>query len=214
MKIEIWSDMMCPFCYIGKRRFEAALAQFEHKDCIEISWKSFQLNPDMVTQPDKNIHQYLADIKGWSLEQSRSMNAQVTDMAMDAGLHYDFEKAIVANTFQAHRLLQFAKSKNLGDAAEERMFKAYFTDGLNLDDTDTLLKLGKEIGLNASETEQILKTNAFAGDVKNDIQEAMNIGVRGVPFFVIDRKYAVSGAQQPETFLGALERAWNERTQA
>ena len=210
MKIEIWSDMMCPFCYIGKRRFEAALAQFPHKDQIEISWKSFQLNPDLVTQPGKNIHQYLAEIKGWSLDQAKSMNGQVTDMAKEAGLLYDFDKAVVANTYNAHRLLQLAKTKGKGDQAEERMFKAYFTDGLNLDDAETLMKLGAEIGLEASEVQQVINSQDFAENVDHDIQEAAHIGVRGVPFFVIDRKYAVSGAQQPETFLGALNRAWDE----
>ena len=131
MKVEIWSDVMCPFCYIGKRRFEAALLKFEHKDEVEIIWKSFQLNPHMKTDPEKNINQYLAEIKGWTLDQAESMNERVTQMAKAEGLHYDFDKAIVANSFDAHRLIQLAKTHNKGDEAEERLFKAYFSEGKN-----------------------------------------------------------------------------------
>lgn len=210
MKIEIWSDVMCPFCYIGKRKFENALAKFENKSAVTIDWKSFQLNPDMKTEPDKNISQYLAEIKGWSLEQAQEMNQNVSEMAKKVGLNYDLNKAIVANSFDAHRIVQLAKTKGLGDAMEERLFKGYFTEGLNIADHQTLVKIGMEIGLDATEISEVLKTTTFAEEVNNDVREAQQLGVRGVPFFVIDRKYGVSGAQESETFLNALNKAWEE----
>ena len=210
MKVEIWSDVMCPFCYIGKRRFEDALAQSPHKNEIEVEWKSFQLNPDMVTSPGTNINQYLAEIKGWTLEQSEEMNAHVTGMAAEAGLTYNFDKAIVANSFNAHRFSHLAKKHGLGDAAEEQLFKAYFTDGKNTDDINTLIELGTAIGLNAAEVKQTLESDAYAGEVKEDIIEAQRLGVRGVPFFVLDRKYGISGAQAVPVFEETIEKAFTE----
>src|SRR6218665_2873452 len=159
MKVEIWSDVMCPFCYIGKRKFENALAQFEHKENVEIVWKSFQLNPSMKTVPGKSINQYLAEIKGWSVEQAKTMNDRVTGIAKAVGLHYDFDKAVVANSFDAHRLIQFAKTKGKGDAAEEALFKAYFTEGKNTADHAVLLDLAKSIGLAEAETKQVLDSD-------------------------------------------------------
>ncbi len=154
MKVEIWSDVMCPFCYIGKRRFESALAEFAHKDDVEIEWKSFQLNPDLVTDPSLNITQYLADIKGWTLDYAQQLNNNVTEMAAGEGLTYDFEKAVVANSFDAHRFAHLAKKYGLGDAAEETLFRGYFTEGLNIADHDTLVELGTEIGLDKNEVKQ------------------------------------------------------------
>lgn len=214
MDVEIWSDIMCPFCYIGKRKFEHALSQFEHKDQINIVWKSFQLNPDMQTEPGKNINQYLAEIKGWSLDEAKRMNDRVTAMAQEVGLTYDFDKAVVANSFDAHRLIQLAKKSGLGDAIEERLFKAYFTEGRDTSDHATLVELGSEVGLEATTIQQILSSNEFAEAVKRDVYEAQQVGARGVPFFVLNRRYAVSGAQQPETFLGALNTAWADWTKA
>ncbi len=210
MKIEIWSDVMCPFCYIGKRKFENALAQFEHKEDVEIIWKSFQLNPDQETTPGKNINQYLAEIKGWSLEQAKSMNDRVTAMAKEVGLECDFDKAVIANSFDAHRLIQLAKKSGKGDAAEERLFKAYFTEGKNTGDREVLIQLGSEIGLDTTQVKEMLESNAYADDVHKDVYEAQQVGVRGVPFFVLGSKYAVSGAQESATFLQALNTTWNE----
>lgn len=212
IKVEIWSDVMCPFCYIGKRKFETALAQFKDKDKVEIVWKSFQLNADLKTDPSKNTIQHLAESKGWTMEYTNSTVQHVMEMAEGVGLHYDFNKAVVANSFDAHRLIQFAKSKNKGDAAEERLFKAYFTEGKNTADHTVLLQLGKEIGLEETELKQVLDSDAFAKEVKNDIQEAEKIGVSGVPFFVFNRKYAVSGAQDPEVFLKSLIKASEEKS--
>jgi predicted DsbA family dithiol-disulfide isomerase len=210
MKIEIWSDVMCPFCYIGKRRFEDALQQFAHKDSVEIEWKSFQLNPDMVTDPSVNINQYLADAKGWTLDYAQQMNNHVTEMAAEVGLTYHMDNAVVANSFNAHRFTHLAKKHGLGADAEEALFKAYFTDGKNVDDTDTLIELGTSIGLNAEEVKQTLATDAYADDVKHDIAEAQYLGIKGVPFFVMNNKYGVSGAQAVPVFTQTLEKAFEE----
>jgi len=210
MKIEIWSDVMCPFCYIGKRKFEAALDQLKDKKDIEIEWKSFQLSPDMTTNPDKNIHQYLAEHKGISLEEAKKMNNYVTEMAKNVGLDYHFEKAIVANSMMAHRFLHFSKTKYKQNEAEELLFKSYFTDGKNTDDLDTLIDLGKQLELDVLELTKVLKSNEFENDVKADIQEAQELGINGVPFFVFDRKYAISGAQETELFINTLQTAYQE----
>lgn len=200
MKIEIWSDIMCPFCYIGKRHLETALDQFPDQH-FEIEWKSFQLDPTIVPQPDKNVYEYLAERKGVSLEESKQMHAGVVARAAEVGLDYRFEKAVVSNSFDAHRLIQLAKTKGLGDPIEETFFKAYFTEGRDLNDKDTLMELCVGIGLNALDVKEVLEDETqFAGAVRNDISEAQQIGVRGVPFFVFDRKYAISGAQPIEHF--------------
>lgn len=207
MKVEIWSDVMCPFCYIGKRRFEEALTQFNNADEVEVVWKSYQLNPHLKTDPTINIHQYLANIKGIDLDDARQMNQQVTEMAESVGLAYDFDRAIVANSFDAHRLSHLAAQHGLGNAAEEALFKAYFTEGKNIADKETLIALGAGIGLSAEGIKQMLNTDAFADNVKHDVAEAQQLGVRGVPFFVFDRKFAVSGAQPTAIFLQTLEKA-------
>jgi predicted DsbA family dithiol-disulfide isomerase len=208
MKIEIWSDVMCPFCYIGKRRFEDALQQFEHKGEIAVEWKSFQLNPDMKTDPNLNINQYLADVKGWNLDYARRMNDHVTEMAAQVGLTYDFDKAVVANSFNAHRLSHLAKKLGLGDPMEEALFKAYFTDGKNIDDKDAMTELGVSIGLNADLVKQTLDSNDFADAVKQDIAQAQYLGISGVPFFVMNNKYGVSGAQAVPVFFETLEKSF------
>ena len=200
MKIEVWSDIMCPFCYIGKRHLEAALSAFPNEQ-FEIEWKSFQLDPSIVPQPDKNVYEYLAERNGLSVEESEQMHAGVVARAAEVGLDYHFEKAVISNSFTAHRLIQLAKTKGLGDAMEETFFKAYFTEGRDLNNPETLRELSVGAGLNATDVKAVLETeNMFADAVKNDISEAQQIGVRGVPFFVFDRKYAVSGAQPIEHF--------------
>jgi protein disulfide-isomerase len=200
MKIEVWSDIMCPFCYIGKRHLEAALSAFPGEQ-FEIEWKSFQLDPAIIPQPGKNVYEYLAERKGMSVEESRQMHAGVVARAAEVGLDYHFEKAVISNSFTAHRLIQLAKTKGLGDTMEETFFRAYFTDGKDLNDPSTLMELSVGAGLNALDVKDVLEDEtAFANAVKNDISEAQQIGVRGVPFFVFDRKYAISGAQPIEHF--------------
>lgn len=201
---------MCPFCYIGKRKFEAALAQFPQQDKIQVVWKSYQLTPDMVTQPDKTIHQFLAEHKGISLDAAKEMNDRVTEMAQTVGLDYQLDQSVVANSFQAHQFVHFAKQHGKQDEAEEMLFRAYFTDGKNIDDRDTLLGLGEEIDLDTAQLAESLDKQTFAGAVKQDIEEAQKIGVRGVPFFVFNRAYGISGAQDSEAFLQTLERSYSE----
>jgi len=210
MKVEIWSDVMCPFCYIGKRQFEQALKQFGHSNHIQIEWRSFQLNPGMETNPDASINDYLAESKGWSVDQARQMNRRVTNMAKDVGLTYDFDRAVVANSFDAHRLIQFAKTMDKGDKAEEALFHAYFTDGKNIADHKTLIKLAANIGLNPENATAVLESDQFTNAVKHDIEIARSLDIRGVPFFLFNRKYAISGARETEIFLKALKKAYSE----
>lgn len=211
MKVEIWSDIMCPFCYIGKRHYEAAIAKFADSANVEVVWKSFQLDPSLPKPASKlSTYAYLAERKGMSVDQSKALHQNVVEMAKNAGLNYDFDKAIVANSFDAHRLIQFAKTKGLGDAAEERLFKAYFMEGKDMSDVTTLIALGKEIGLNEVEVKDVVNSTAYTNEVNNDIEEAHQIGVQGVPFFVFDRKYAVSGAQPVEAFIKTLEKSFSE----
>lgn len=200
---------MCPFCYIGKRNYEAALKQFENSMRIELVWKSFQLDPSISPEAAQgNVYTYLANRKGMSYEQVVTMHEQVTAMARNAGLNYDFDHAVVANSLNAHRIIQMAKLKGLGDEAEEHFFAAYFTKGADLGDQAVLLAIGKDIGLSEEEVLQALNDGQYAQLVQDDLAEAQQIGVTGVPFFVIDRKYAISGAQPPEVFLQTLEQAY------
>lgn len=210
MKVEIWSDVMCPFCYIGKRRFEQAIEQFPGKDTVEVEWKSFQLDPEIKTIPGKSVNEYLADRKGWTIDYARKVNDRVTGMAREVGLLYDFDKAIAANSFDTHRLSHFAKKHGVQDAVEELLFKAYFTEGKNTADHETLIAIAVETGLNAEEVRAMLKSNDLSDDVNNDIYEAQRVGARGVPFFVFKNIYAVSGAQPSEQFLQVLNKISKE----
>ena len=210
MNVEIWSDVMCPFCYIGKRKFENALVQFPHKNNINIIWKSFQLDPTTITDPNLNTIEHLAYKKGWSKEQAEQTTAHVTNIAKQVGLDFHFEKAVVANSFDAHRLSHLAKKYGKQNELEEQLFKAYFTDGKNTADHNTLTEIGKAAGLAESEIANVLNSDLYAEEVHEDIEQAQQVGVRGVPFFMIDSKYAVSGAQESDTFLGALTKAYEE----
>lgn len=210
MKIEIWSDVMCPFCYIGKKRFDTALGKFPHKDEVDVEWKSYQLNPHLTTQADKNINEYLAEHKGISIEEARSLNEHVTAMAAEVGLTYKMDEAVVANSFMAHRMTHFAKTKGKQSELEELLFKSYFTEGKNIDDLETLLQLGEEIGLDKNELKSILEGNQFAEDVQKDIYEAHQVGLKGVPFFVYNNQYGISGAQPKELFEQTLQQAYDE----
>lgn len=201
---------MCPFCYIGKRRFEEALAGFEGRNDVEIEWKSFLLSPELKTDPTKNIHQFLAEHKNISLEEAKGMNNYVTNMAAQAGLIYDFDRAIPANSFNAHRFLHFAKKYGKQNEAEEKLFRAYFTEGKNIDDAQILMLLAIELGLDANKLAEAMNNGEFANDVIADINEAQQLGIRGVPFFVFNRKYAVSGAQESRAFAETLDKAFEE----
>ena len=211
MKVEIWSDIMCPFCYIGKRHFEKALSQLEDTGAIEIEWKSFQLDPTIPKTVKKiSVYQYLADAKGISYSESKEMHDNVVQSAKNVGLTYNYDNAIVANSFDAHRMIQFAKTKGLGDQLEEALFKAYFTDGKNIGDINDLLEIGVSIGIEKSTLIAVLESEQFTNEVNNDISDAQEIGVRGVPFFVFDRKYAISGAQPISVFIETIEKVLSE----
>jgi len=210
MKVEIWSDVMCPFCYIGKRRFEKALDQFDEKENIEIRWRSFQLAPDLKTDTEKSVYDYLAERKGWTPDYSKKVHQQLEVTAKEVGLEYDFDKAIPANSFKAHRFSHLAAKYNLQDIAEERLFAAYFTEGRNIDDSATLIQLGNELGLDPVEVARVLESGDYGDAVMKDINDAARVGVRGVPFFVFNNKYAVSGAQASDIFLQALKQSFAE----
>lgn len=210
MLVKIWSDVRCPFCYIGKKKFEAALEKFPQKDQVRVEWKSFQLDPSLKTDTSLSTLDYFVQTKGVSIEQARQMFSGATDMARKAGINFNIEESVPANSFMAHRLIQLAKSKDLGNEIEEALFKAHFEEAKNIDDTKVLVQVATSIGMNAEEVDSILKSDAFAYEVKQDEMEARNIGVSGVPFFVFEDKYAVSGAQSSEAFLQNLEKSWDE----
>lgn len=213
MEIEIWSDVLCPFCYIGKRKFETALQAFGQQDKVQITWKSFQLDPDFQASKGQNYSTYLQSRKGWSDQQVKEMLAHVTDMAQQAGLDFHFEKAILANSYQAHRLLHFAKEGGKQNELKEALLKAHFVEGKDVADLPTLTSLATSVGLDQHEVEAFLHSQTFEQEVQQDIYEARQVGVRGVPFFVFDRKYAVSGAQDSAVFLQALQKSFAEATQ-
>lgn len=210
LKVQIWSDIMCPYCYIGKRRIESALAQFDHKDTVEIEWKSFQLDAHFIASPGDNTIDHLAKKYQKDTTWAKEMIANMTQNAKNSGLDFHFDKAILANSFNAHRLLHLAKKYHLANELEEQLFKAYLTDGKDVNDLKTLSEIGQEIGLDHEAIEQVLHSDTYAKDVKQDIEEANAIGVQGVPFFVFDNKYAISGAQPVTAFVETLEKVWQE----
>ncbi|MBX2972069.1 MAG: DsbA family oxidoreductase [Flavobacteriales bacterium] len=211
MTIEIWSDVVCPFCYIGKREFESALQRFEHRDKVKVVWKSFELDPNAPERSEYDMYGMLVSKYGGTREDAKARVQGVVQRAKTVGLDYQMDKAIIGSSFHAHRLIQFAKAKGKGAEAEERLFRAYFIEGKHIADKTVLAQLAGEIGLDKAEAEQMLASTAYTDAVRADEREAQQVGVRGVPFFVIDRKYGVSGAQQSAHFLGALEQAWKER---
>ncbi|WP_276089211.1 DsbA family oxidoreductase [Pedobacter sp. JY14-1] len=207
MKVDIWSDIRCPFCYIGKRKFEAALEQFEHKDKIEVEWHSFELDPNLQNSTESPA-QYLADRYGRPVEWAMEMQENVSKTASEAGLQFNLDHSVVANSFDAHRLIQMAKADGLGDSVEESLFKAHFTDGKDISDHSELESIGASIGLDAFAIKTMLQGTDFSTEVRADEQMAAQIGIHSVPFFIFNQKLAVSGAQAPETFLGAMRQAW------
>lgn len=209
MQIEVWSDVMCPFCYIGKRRLEQALEQLSLNE-VEITWKSFLLNPELQTDLDKSALTYLAENKGMPIEQVRSMFVQVEMMAKEVGLNYTLEKTVVANSMKAHRFLHYAKHEGKQDVAKERVLAAHFGENKNVDNNAVLLEIAEAIGLDAARTLEVLNSKEFEEGVKYDIYEAHQLGVKGVPFFVFNNKYGISGAQPLEVFMDTLEKVMVE----
>lgn len=211
MKVEIWSDIVCPFCYIGKRKFEKALENFPAREEVEIVWRSFQLDPQMKVIPGQSVHQYLAQRKGVSLEKGKEMNAYMTQMAREVGLEYNFDKAIINNTTDAHRLLHLAKKNGVQNDLKEKLFAAYYTAGKDIADHDVLVSIGESAGLEAPDIREMLSGDEYLDKVKYDQHVAEEIGANGVPFYVFNNKYGVSGAQAPEVFEEVLNKVWEEQ---
>lgn len=210
MRIEIWSDIACPWCYIGKRRFETALDGFAHKNDVEVEWRSYQLDPSLPAHYDGSVTDYLSQTKGMPAEQVKQMFDHVSQEAAGEGLTYDFDSIVVANSFLAHRFLHLAKSHAVMAEAKEELLSGHFEHGRDIGDVDYLATVGQSVGLDAEEVRRVLSTEDFTAEVEADIAEARALGANGVPFFVIDRKYGISGAQPPEAFTQALETAWGE----
>lgn len=210
LHIEVWSDWVCPFCYIGKRHFEAALAQLPFASAIELKWKAYQLEPELQTAPDALFFSYFAQRKGMTEQQAREMMQNVTDRAAEIGLKFNMEKARVNNTLRAHQLAKFAAEHGRLERVSEMLFEAYFTNGQNLDDTNFLLQIAQEAGLDNRLFAQALNEQHYLADVKKDIEEAHLIGLTGVPFFVLNGRYAVSGAQPAAVFVQAITQVYEE----
>jgi len=210
MKIEIWSDIVCPWCYIGKRRFETALASFEHRDAVEVIWRSFELDPDAPVSLGMPLDDMLARKYGMSLSEAKAANARVTELAAGEGLLYHLETAQPGNSFAAHRLVHLAGTKGLAGAAHERLMKAYFTDGLAIGDRGVLARLAVEVGLEAGEARRVLEADDYAQQVRDDEGRAAQFGISGVPFFAIEETWGISGAQPMAEFQNALVTSWNE----
>lgn len=213
IKIEVWSDIACPFCYIAKHHFEKALEQFPHKDKVELEWKAYQLNPNVPedTHSESLIDSFVRE-KGISPQQAEGLFANVVNMAKETGLDFHMDKVVVANTINAHRLSHLAKSKSnkIQNNIEELLFKAYFTEGKNVNDKNTLIEIGLNGGLEKQELETLFNSHNFADKVISDIQEAGVFGITSVPFFVFNRKYAISGAQPSSAFLDMLNKVYND----
>ncbi|WP_025724766.1 DsbA family oxidoreductase [Acholeplasma granularum] len=210
MKIEIWSDFSCPFCYIGKETFEEVLNEFPNKDKIEVVYKSYQLNPDAPINTNLDSYTIFSQLKGISLNQTKQIFMQTVERAKTIGLTYNYDDMKMTNTFKSHRLAKWARTFNKEGEISKLLFDAYFTKGKNLNDNDVLLNIVKSLQLNEEIALNVLESNLFEDEVNNEIDEARSIGVTGVPFFVLDRKYAVSGAQPKEVFKQALTQSFKE----
>lgn len=214
MKIEVWSDFVCPFCYIGKRRLEEALASFPYRENVEVVFRSFELDPHAKKETPFSIHEMIAQKYGISVEEAKRANADIGKQAEALGLTFRFETMKPTNTFDAHRLAQYAKEKGKLDEVVERLFYAYFTESKRISDRDVLLELAEAAGLDRKETEAVLDSERYAEQVRNEEAIAAQLGIRGVPFFVLNQKYAISGAQPVDVFRQALEKVWAEEQQS
>ncbi len=210
LTVEIWSDIVCPWCYLGKRRFEAALEAFEHRDDVTVMWRSFELDPEAPVNPEGTATERLAAKYGMSLERAAALHTEMTERAAAERLKYRFDIAKGGNTFDAHRMIHLAATYGHQAAAQERLMRAYFTEGEPISDRETLVRLVAELGVDELQAREALELDRFSDDVRSDEQLAGRLGIQGVPFFVLDRRYGVSGAQPPEALLQALERAWGE----
>ena len=211
MNVEIWSDIACPWCYVGKRRFEAALAEFEHRDEVRVTWRSFELDPGAPPEREGDRAEHLASKYGSSVEQAHAMQAQMTEMAAGEGLDFRFDLARAGNTFDAHRLVHLAAAHGRQDAMRERLMRAYLTEGELMSDHAALERLAVEVGLDAAEVQDMLATDRFTAEVREDERTASALGINAVPCFVIDRRFGAPGAQSPDVLLDFLRQGWERR---
>ncbi|MGG7212524.1 DsbA family oxidoreductase [Clostridium nigeriense] len=211
MKVEIWSDIFCPFCYIGKRRFENALKNFSDKDDVEVIYRSFELNPDAPKVNNNSIHEAIAEKYGMSVEEAKLNNDGIVRQAASLGLKYNFDTLILTNSFDAHRLIHFAKDFDKNNEMAEALFKAYFTDSKNISDFNTLGDIAKSIGLNKDEAIKVLNSDKYKKEVREDENLARNYSITSVPTFIIDDKFMISGAQSEEIFLMALKKGISDK---
>ena len=205
IRVDIWSDVACPWCYIGKRKFEAAAEQFRAQGGeVEVEYHSYLLDPSMPVDYEGSQIDYLANRKGMPVEQVEAMSERITDIAKAVDLHYDFEHQIMTNTVLAHQLIHFAKQQGKQAEMKERLFKAYFVEGKHIGRVGALADLAEEVGLNRAEVVTALEAETYRPDFDADVAQAQAYGISGVPFFVINGKYGISGAQETQTFLDAF----------
>ena len=214
MNVEIWSDIVCPWCYIGKRRFERALRSFDGGDEVRVTWRSFQLDPEASAWEAGTADERLAAKLGGDMERARALHAHVTALAAEEGLSYRFDRARSGNTFMAHRLLHLAARHGLRAEAKERLMHGYFTEGLAIGDPAQVAAAVAEVGVPEAEARTVANGDAFAADVRADVDRARRLGIGGVPFFVLDGRVGVSGAQPSDVFLQALRQADEGRVEA
>ncbi|MCH8555325.1 MAG: DsbA family oxidoreductase [Schleiferiaceae bacterium] len=205
MRIDIWSDIMCPFCYIGKRRLYAALEQLKLKNQVTIVWHSFLLNPHLKTQPEKNLAEHLAQEKGWTPQQTQQLLKNVMTMGESVNIAFQFDKAVVANSRKAHQYIHLAQEQGQGSAMKDALLKAYFEEGANIDDSEILHGIAEKIGLSLASNHA--DAERFDTKVTEDLRMAQEIGIRGVPFFIFDNALALSGAQEVATFVESIQKA-------
>jgi predicted DsbA family dithiol-disulfide isomerase len=210
--VDIWTDLVCPWCFIGKRRFEAALGEFEHRDSVRVRWRSFELDPDAPAKAVEQAPALLRRKYGMSVEQAAEANARITALAAEEGLSYRLEESWPVNSFDAHRVMHFAADKGVGEAVRERLMTAYTSEGIDLGDRETLVAQAAKAGLDDQATATVLDGDEYADVVRADEREASEIGVNGVPAFVAGGRYLVSGAQPVEVFTLLLQRAWDDAT--
>jgi predicted DsbA family dithiol-disulfide isomerase len=208
VQVEIWSDIACPWCYVGKRRFEAALARFEHRDDVQVTWRSFELDPSAAHEREGERAQHLADKYGMSIEQAREREQQMTETAAGDGLDFRFDIARSGNTFDAHRILHLAQEHGQQDAMKERLLRAYLSEGELISDHDTLVRLAAEVGVPRDEAIDTLASDRFTQEVRDDEHTAGQFGISAVPTFVIDRALGASGAHPPDALLELLRQGW------
>nr|WP_317632581.1 DsbA family oxidoreductase [uncultured Flavobacterium sp.] len=211
IELEIWSDFMCPFCYIGKTKFENALENFEFKDQVQITWRSYQLDPNLYSNKYRNINEYIASTKQIPHEEAEQINNYVKSLGEKLDLVFNFDDMQVTNTLKAHQLSHLAKKYNKQNLIEGLLFKAQFEEGKNIDALPDLLVLAKKAEIPEEEVTKTIEQNLFISEIAKDIQASKDIGLTGVPFFVFNNKYGISGAQESETFLESLEKIYRDR---